>query len=62
MSGTQPPRTFTYISITVKGTTLGTTTDATGHYMLKNLPAGDFGIEASMLGYKTRKKSHYTSR
>lgn len=45
-----------YISITVKGTTLGTTTDATGHYMLKNLPAGDLVLEASMLGYKTEEK------
>ena len=45
-----------YISITVKGTTLGTTTDATGHYMLKNLPTGDLVLEASMLGYKTEEK------
>ena len=27
-----------YITITLKGTTIGTVTDATGHYFLKNLP------------------------
>lgn len=42
-----------YITITVKGTNIGTTTDATGHYFLKNLPAGDITIVASALGYKT---------
>ena len=28
-----------YINIIVKGTTIGVATDATGHYMLKDLPA-----------------------
>ena len=27
-----------FITITLKGTTIGTTTDASGHYFLKNLP------------------------
>ena len=27
-----------YITIALKGTTIGTVTDATGHYFLKNLP------------------------
>ena len=27
-----------YINIIVKGTTVGTATDASGHYFLKNLP------------------------
>ena len=31
---------FPYVTIYLKGTTLGTTTDATGHYFLKNLPEG----------------------
>jgi outer membrane receptor for ferrienterochelin and colicins len=42
-----------YINVSIKGTTIGTTTDATGHYFLKNLPTGDLTIVASGLGYKT---------
>lgn len=44
---------LSYITIALKGTTIGTMTDATGHYYLKNLPEGDFVIEASSVGYKT---------
>lgn len=42
-----------YITISLKGTTIGTTTDATGHYFLKNLPEGKFTIEARFVGYET---------
>lgn len=41
-----------YVVIQVKGTTIATTTDDTGHYFLKNLPNGIFTIEASYVGYK----------
>ena len=41
-----------YINIQVKGTTIGVTTDATGHYMLKDLPVGDLTLEVSFIGYK----------
>ena len=37
----------------MKGTTIGTVTDATGHYFLKNLPEGNFILEVSSVGYKT---------
>lgn len=40
-----------YITITIKGTTIGTVTDATGHYFLKDIPEGDFTIVASGIGY-----------
>ncbi|MFI3320384.1 MAG: TonB-dependent receptor [Rikenellaceae bacterium] len=43
-----------YVTVTIKGTTEGTTTDATGHYMLKNLPVGNFTIVASAVGYETQ--------
>ena len=46
-----------YITIVIKGTTIGTATDATGHYFLKHLPEGEFILEASMLGYGTVEKS-----
>lgn len=42
-----------YISVSLKGTTIGTLTDATGHYFLKNLPEGDFVLQVSAVGYKT---------
>ncbi len=44
---------LSYISVILKGTTIGTMTDNTGHYFLKNLPEGDFMIEVSSVGYKT---------
>lgn len=46
-----------YITIALKGTTIGTVTDATGHYLLKNLPEGNFVLEVSAVGYKTLKRN-----
>ena len=45
-----------YITISLKGTTVGTMTDASGHYFLKNLPEGDFVLEASSVGYETSRR------
>ena len=42
-----------YITVALKGTTIGTVTDATGHYFLKNLPEGSFVLEVSSFGYIT---------
>lgn len=42
-----------FISISIKGTTIGTATDATGHYYLSNLPVGEFTLVASAVGYKS---------
>ena len=42
-----------FITVMIKGTTIGTTTDATGHYQLVNLPVGSFTLEVSAVGYKT---------
>lgn len=41
-----------YATISIQGTTIGTVTDNTGHYFLKNLPVGDFTITVNCLGYK----------
>jgi outer membrane receptor for ferrienterochelin and colicins len=46
-----------FASIYLEGTTRGTTTDATGHYMLINLPEGTHVLVASYLGYSTVKKT-----
>ena len=42
-----------YVAVVLKGTTIGTTTDATGHYFLKNLPEGNFTLQMKYIGYKT---------
>ncbi len=45
-----------YINITINNTVIGTTTDATGHYYLKNLPTGTYTIKVSGVGYKSVEK------
>jgi outer membrane receptor for ferrienterochelin and colicins len=42
-----------YATISLKGTTIGISTDATGHYFLKDIPVGKFTVAASCIGYKT---------
>ncbi len=42
-----------YASIAVKGTTIGCSSDATGHYYLKNLPVGRHTIVVTLLGFET---------
>ena len=41
-----------FATVCIVGTTIGTTTDKTGHYQLINLPEGTFSIRAQFLGYK----------
>lgn len=41
-----------FINVTIDGTTIGTATDATGHYHLVNLPTGELTIRVSGVGYK----------
>lgn len=41
-----------FVMVEIKGTTIGTTTDATGHYFLKNLPIGKFVVTTKKVGYK----------
>ena len=45
-----------YITITIDGTTIGTTTDATGHYTLYHVPVGKFVVSVSAIGYATQNK------
>lgn len=51
-----------FVSIALKGTTIGTLTDETGHYQLVNLPEGTFRIAASSIGYKTQEITITTER
>ena len=48
-----------FIKVFIAGTTIGTTTDATGHYFLKNLPEGQFTLVMQAMGFKT---SHWSCR
>ncbi len=45
-----------FVSISVKGTTMGTVTDETGHFQLVNLPEGKYTIKAQYIGYKPEEK------
>lgn len=48
---------LSYVTILIKGTTIGTTTDNTGHYFLKNLPEGTFTLEVRSVGYRTETRT-----
>lgn len=39
-------------SVTVEGTTLGSSTDVDGNYLILNVPPGLYAVTASLLGYK----------
>ena len=43
-----------FINVQLKGTTIGGTTDESGHYLLKNVPLGQQTIVFSLVGYKTQ--------
>lgn len=45
-----------FASIIIEGKNIGTTTDHTGHFMLVNLPEGEFEISAKVVGYKKQTK------
>lgn len=42
-----------FVTIGIRGTTIGTTTDQTGHYRIINAPVGTYILQASFTGYKT---------
>jgi outer membrane receptor for ferrienterochelin and colicins len=43
-----------FATIMVKGTTIGTTTDETGHYQINNMPEGTYTIIANSLGFSPK--------
>ncbi len=43
-----------FATVSIKGTTIGITTDETGHYMLINLPEGTLVVVAQSIGYKPK--------
>jgi len=46
-----------FANIAIKGSTIGTATDETGHYQLINLPAGQHTLTVSVVGYKPEERT-----
>ena len=42
-----------YATVMIKNTTIGTTTDETGSFIIRHLKAGKYTLVVSCLGYKT---------
>lgn len=45
------------ISVTLKGTKIGTTTDAQGNYEIKNIRPGNYTLKVSVIGFSSKEKS-----
>lgn len=43
-----------FMHLIIKNTSIGTATDETGHYLLVNVPEGEYILKAQAMGYKTR--------
>lgn len=42
-----------FINVSIEGTTIGTTSNVDGHYVLHEVPTGELIVEASAVGYNT---------
>lgn len=45
-----------YVTIVIEGTPYGTVTDATGHFLFRNLRPGTYNVTAEMIGYQSQTK------
>lgn len=43
-----------YVTVSIKGTNWGTTSESDGTFYLKNIPAGQYTLIASLMNYKTK--------
>lgn len=48
---------LSHVSVSILGTMIRTSTDATGHYMIKDLPSGKHTVEVRITGYRTVRKT-----
>ncbi len=46
-----------FANVVIKGTTIGTVTDETGHFQLIHLPVGQLTVVVSAMGYKPQEKT-----
>lgn len=53
---------LSFVNIVIKGTTLNTLTDETGHYQLVNVPEGEYILVAMSLGYKPQESPVVVAR
>lgn len=51
-----------FFTVSLKGTTLGTATDETGHYFLKNLPVGSYTIRVNGVGYRSAENKSFSGK
>ena len=51
-----------YVTFQIKGTSIGTVTDYSGHFYLKNLPLGELTVQVKMMGYKTIEQQVITQK
>jgi outer membrane receptor for ferrienterochelin and colicins len=51
-----------FINVTIDGSTIGTTTDGTGHYQLVHLPVGTHTVRVNGMGYKPVSRSVTVSK
>ena len=49
--------TIAFANVYLEGTTLGTSSDEQGKYLLKNIPAGKYKLKATLLGYRKFSKN-----
>ncbi len=47
---------ISFATISIENTTIGTSTDETGHFRLINLPVGHLHVKAQYLGYRAQRK------
>lgn len=47
---------ISFVTVSLKGTMIGTSTDESGSYILRNVPTGKFTLEVSGVGYLTASK------
>lgn len=50
-----------YATILIDGTTIGGISDATGHFLLRNVPVGEYTISASFTGYRPAEQKVHIS-
>lgn len=48
-------------NVFLEGTTIGTTTDSLGNYVIREIPIGKYIVRADFVGYKTKKQEIYIS-
>ena len=46
-----------FATVSLEGTTIGVTTDETGHFRLTNIPSGTYNLRVQCIGYKQKSET-----